>query len=361
MNVENYTLNRHFSAEQNSKITTESIREQLREDVFHSLYQQQNVVHQAPTSIGKTHLLATTKWSQYEEITGDRPVFHLLPTTDARDEAYQMNQQSDASGLRLLGREDACDLAAGEYDNDIDAPNGNTPSEWFEKKCNQQGWPFSVAHSEFDQRTHPKLPCSPCDAVQQWDEVQDIKSDESDVDVIFATHDFARSPLVHQNANLVFDEQPDFKQNLDVDDIRVPITSHLKAIDAPVEDYESLVSDHLKEPRNRWFRREFDTPDRGWFIGRANSHVLAPGIVKSIVSAEEKANDRWVGKVRYRYPDFNPYTKSTQYAVRISVSFDAKNNLRKLYSVPYFDQSRCVIGLDAHPTKPQWRINLNAH
>jgi len=359
MSIRNTLVDRHFSVEQNSDISTEDIREQLSDAVFKSIEEQQNVVHQAPTSIGKTHLIATTQWSQYDEITGDQPVFHLLPTRKARDEAYQLNQQSDATGLKLRGRQDACGLAAGEYDNDIDAPDGSTPSKWFEKKCDQQGWPFSIAHLEFDQRIHRQLPCRPCDAIQQWDELKKINQGESETDVIFATHDFARSPKVHQDANLVFDERPDFKQDFDVDDIRVPITSYLKAIDAPVEDYESLISNYLREPQNQSFRRKFDRPDREWFIEKENSHVLAPGIAQAILSAEERANDRWVGEVWYQYPNLNPYTESLQYPVQISVVFDEKNNLRKSYSVPKFAEARSVIGLDAHPAKSKWKINLN--
>jgi hypothetical protein len=42
------------------------------------------------TSIGKSYKISSTRWEARDDITGGRPVVHLLETRDARDEAIEV-------------------------------------------------------------------------------------------------------------------------------------------------------------------------------------------------------------------------------------------------------------------------------
>lgn len=337
--------------------STDEVRTKLCRDVHDSFLNKQNVVHSAPTSLGKTHLIATTPWRERADITGGQPVIHFLPNTNARDGAYEQNNDSEATGYRLVGRQDGCPLASGEYDGDIEAPDRSEPSEWFNQMCDEKGLPLSVAHTLFEQGTNEDLPEEDCVARQQWDEISLADDEKPSHDTIFATGNFARVPSLIQGCNVVFDERPDFTLNIDVSDVRKSITSYLQYIGAPVKTYEGLVANHIGECKNRFYRQKFHPPDQEWFLNDVDAHVLTPGIVRAILCAERRCHDRPVGDVMYRFPDLNPYTETPRYRVRIRIVFDQNNNLRLCQSVPDFTKARCIIGLDAHPTQAKWKAN----
>jgi hypothetical protein len=82
-----------------------------------------------------------------------------------------------------------------------------------------------------------------------------------------------------------------------------------------------------------------------------------PGIVDALLSAEQRQPDRWVGETVYRYPDLNPAADTPEHQVQIRVVIDEKYDLKILQVRPDFNKARCVIGLDAFPTKPKWKKN----
>lgn len=130
-----------------NRVTTNEARDRLEETLFSALQAGANTLIDAPTSLGKSHKIATTPWLQYPEITGGDLVIHIHQTRDARDQAVEKSRATDGLTLRVLkGREDVCPTAAGDYDDELTAPNGLSPSEWFEHMCDVRKNGFSVHH-----------------------------------------------------------------------------------------------------------------------------------------------------------------------------------------------------------------------
>ena len=345
------------SANESNSIETAEVRRRIEMVVINRLSDASNVVLQAPTSAGKSHVVSTTQWRDLPTITGGEPVIHLSDSTDARDSSFNKNESSAASGHRLLGRKDACPMFRGDYDDKMDAPDGSDPSEWLKRMCEGRGLSLSVAHTEFYKRYCGDLTRVPCEGCRQWEGVPRDEDGDPSYDVIFATHQFARAPAVIKNCNVVIDELPDFSTNLTTEDIRQSVRSYLNRVDAPDRTWEDLIVSHGQRKSNLFFIQQFDRPDREWILEGDHGHVLTPGLVRAILAAEPQCHDRWKGECLYRYPDLNPGSDSPTYSVRIRVVFDDNYDIELLQVVPDFSEARCVIGLDAHPTEPKWKAN----
>lgn len=336
--------------------TTEETRQRLRENMREVMSNERTKTIRSPTSSGKSHTAVTTSWKDYPEITGGEPVVYLSPTTDARDSSRAKNAKSDATSRTLLGREDACPVAGGDHD-DMDAPDGGEPSEWFEKITEKRGLPISVAHGIFERHHDGDIPCTPCECSSQWEGLPRDSDGEPADDIIIATHQFARVPSLIEDLNIIIDEQPDFTVDKDVEDLVKAVRSYLNYVEAPVERWEDLISGYLRKFNHTFFRHKFPQPDSNWFIEGDDAHVLAPGIVDAILNAEERRHGRWVGETVYQYPDLNPHHDSPESKVRIRIVFDNENAINILQVAPDFSAARSVIGLDAHPTNPKWKAN----
>ena len=350
------------SNEESTGISTDELRTRLENRILDAVKTGENVVINAPTSAGKTYTVSITQWKELPEVTGGNPVVLFEPSIPARRSAARKNKKSNASMEELLGRNDACPLAGGHHDaagngETITAPDGRDPSEWFNEMCSGRGLPFSHAHGEFERQYDGDLPCHPCDGLCQWEDIPVDEDGKPTEDVVAATHQFARAPSLVKDCVVVIDERPDFTTGLTVGDLRPAVTDYLQEVDAPVPRWEALTEEHGKEPRNRFFRQKFDRPERDWFCHAENSHVLAPGIVQAILSAEPQGDGRYKGECVYQYPDLNPFTETPEYRVVIRIVFDDDFNIKILQAVPDFSEARCVLGLDAHPTKPKWRMN----
>jgi len=162
--------------------TTDEVRKRLELMEREAMQAEENTCIRSPTSSGKTYTIATTPWRDYPDITGGQPVIHLSPTRDARQSAIKKNGQSEATGQKLLGRTEACPIAGGDHD-DMDAPDGSVPSDWFRRMCEDRGFPFSYAHGEFKRAHDGPLPCQPCDGVHQWNNMPRKESGEPSSDV----------------------------------------------------------------------------------------------------------------------------------------------------------------------------------
>lgn len=337
--------------------STDEVRTRLQNALYDSLQKQKKIVHRSPTSSGKTYTAVTTPWRQYPDITGGEPVTYFTFTTDAREEAKKKNADSSANSQMLLGREDACPIVAGEYDDCMDALDGGDPSEWFDTMTDDRGIPVSVAHEHFERNHDGELPCSPCRLQSQWDGVPRDEDGNPDSDVIIATHQFARAPELIKDCNVIIDESPDFTINKNIEDFRKHIRSYLEHIDAPVQTWEDFAATYCDEPSGTRVRNEFSDPDTNWYFESDNAHVLVPGIVDAILSAQRGRHNRWVGETAYRYPDLNPHADTPDHQVQIRVVIDDNYDLNILQVLPDFSEARCVIGLDAFPTKPKWSKN----
>jgi hypothetical protein len=355
---------------------TGELRQRLDARLRSAMQNRENVVIRSPTSSGKTHIPSTTRWRDYPDVTGDKPVVVLHGTTDARNDAFGKSEASYATPQVLRGREDedrgGCPLARGDYDSNNDkrntplvAPDGGEPSEWFETMCNDRGLPLSVAHSVFEQDHPGESPCcagdDDCQSSTQWDGIPRSDNGEIYYDVLHATHQLARVPQLIEDCNVIIDEEPDFEMNLSTERVRKSVTSYLQEINAPVESWERLVMVVTGKAgadigRLREYVNEAN-PDRGWFQNGDDAHALTPGIVRALLNAEEREHSRWFGQTHYTYPELIPGHDSPDHEIILRIVFDSSYEIKTLQAVPDFSRARCVIGLDAHPTKSKWQMN----
>ena len=336
---------------------TKEIRQRLRNQLRESIKRKENVVYRSPTASGKTYSSVTTAWRQFADTTGGEPVVYLAPTTDARDDAESKAKNSNAQYQKLVGREDACPIVRGVHDDDMDAPDGKDPSEWFEEMTDNRGLPVSVAHDHFERYHDGDIPCSSCKLQTQWNDVPRNEDGTPNSDVVIATHQIAHAQDLIDNCNVIIDELPDFREDKEVEDFRRSITSYLQHIEAPVQTWEKFIVNYLEKHVDTISRHQFSQPKTNWFLEDEDAHVLTPGIVDAVLKAEQRVHGRWVGETVYQYPDLNPYSDSNPYQIKIRVVIDDQYDIKILQALPDFSEARCVVGLDAFPTKAKWNKN----
>lgn len=344
----------------------------------------------APTSLGKSYSIAATSWAspQYDDVTGNRPVVHLSKTRDARDEAIETAEDEDVEYFVLRSRDEACPVAAGDYDppsdedaeNEIDYEpitiNGIPASEWIQAMCEGRGLPFSEVHRYLEQHNDQdkELPCTSsgeCPAIKQWDEFR-----EYDHPLVLATHQFLHVPGLRMYTNTVIDEEPDFEDELGQETIRRSVTAFLKQVDADVRTFERLLeigreglSPNEHDPRGfdqRWedlYESLSTQPDREWYFKNDNAHILAPALARAILNAEDRGNGRRAATVPYEPPrlDANAHDEESWNRQWVSVVLDEDNTIRTVRTAPDLSLARSVVGLDAHPAFPVWQRNTLPH
>ncbi|TQQ81836.1 PriCT-2 domain-containing protein [Halonotius roseus] len=376
--------------------TTREARERLRNKIMDIMHHGDMKVIDAPTALGKSYTVATEPWLRRSSTTGDAPVVQFSETREARDQAAGHSADAGVEAARLLGRSEACPVAAGAHDpagEDENEPevvitmNGQPANEWFEAVCDGDGVPFSVAHTYLDDHNDQDadLPCcdgeGECPAIAQWDGLPRNDDGDPAVDVIHATHGFAHVPSLRNGTNMVFDEEPDFSVELSHERVRNAVAAYLKVADAPVTDYERFVARARKgedEPanehsENQYIRDALDyEPDREWYLEADGSHTLAPALTKAIYCAlrpEEggtdadasDANGRYNATVGHEPPRLDKEANDAEgwNRVWVSVVLDEDNTVRTVRSTPDTMAARSVIGLDAHPCVEKWQRNAH--
>jgi hypothetical protein len=103
--------------------TTDDARDRLQNTIHEVMRHEDDRIVDAPTALGKSYAIASTRWATLPDVTGERPVVHLLETRDARDEAIANAQEHGGTFHVLRGRHEACSVAAGDYDPDDDEDN----------------------------------------------------------------------------------------------------------------------------------------------------------------------------------------------------------------------------------------------
>jgi hypothetical protein len=378
--------------------TTQEARDRLFATITEVMRHEDTAVVDAPTSLGKSHTIATTAWnseSSLEPVTGGGPVIHLQATRDARDEAIEAAQEAGIDWFVLKSRHEACPVAAGDYDppasggdQEIDYTpitiNGQPASEWLQTICDGRGIPFSAAHRHLEDHNDQgrDLPCcaggttydegdfeetpSECPAIAQWDTYRDRRDD---LDVVFATHNFAHVPGLRMHTNLVIDEEPDFEADLDKQRVEEAITAYLQEIDAPVTNWESFITlsqydgygdDAAAEREALQSALGLEPPQEHYFED-PRAHTLAPALARAIFHAEERANGRRFGKTPHEPPrlDAGAVDEDAWNREWVSVVLTEDNELRSVRCAPDFSQARSVIGLDAWPARPKWMVNVH--
>jgi len=301
-----------------------------------------NTLIEAPTSLGKSHTIATTPWLEYPEVTGGEPVVHLHQTTEARDEAVEASKNAGIDYAVLEGRKDGCPIASGDYDDTLKTPDGNDASEWLDKKCDVEGIAFSHAHRRLLELND--FSCS-CDAVRQWRNIPRDENSNPSVDIIHATYPFTNVEGLIENANVVFDEQPTFTEQFErqQDHFRRAFTNLLSERMEQNPTWEAFVVDLRRQASDRlrqYARALEEDPDKSYLfdVGESHRHVVSIG--RALLDATEVDNGLMVGKED-----------------GLRVVLDDDNNLVQLHDAPALSKARCVIGLDAHPSEPLWRLN----
>lgn len=340
-------------------ITTGEAQNRLTDTLNETLRSGENALIVAPTSLGKTHLVATTPWRDYPELTGGQPVIHISQTTEARDQAAAASENAGIKYHVLRARTELCSVARGDYDDDFRAPRRMTPSEWFDQKCDREGTSFSDAHEEL-LRVRRSLPCSAgslCPAFAQYDGVpRDEDKEEPTYDVVHASAAFARLGNITYNSNVIIDERPSYRAELNKDRLRDGITDLLNLRsdeETGTYTWESLIelvkrrpegSEELEGWRERiaeyseLFESGLTTTER--FDPGSSIHELTPAVGRAICAAVPVGNGRYCG-----HDDL------------LGVVFDQKNRIRTVQDCPDLSSARCIIGLDAHPSPRLWELN----
>ena len=368
--------------------STDEARERLFASITEVMANEDDRVVDAPTGLGKSYSIAATSWNslQYEDITGNRPVVHLSKTRPARNEAIETAADADVEHFVLRSRDEACPVAAGDYDPPADAVDeldyepitihGIPASEWIQTMCEGRGLPFSEVHRYLEQHNDQdtELPCASggeCPAIKQWDEFR-----EHDHSLILATHQFLHVPGLRMYTNIVVDEEPDFEQELSQETIRRSVTAFLKEVDAEIRTFERLVEIGREGlSRNEHDHRDFDQrwedlydalatqPDREWYFENENAHTLAPALARAILNAEQRGNGRRAATVPYEPPrlDANAHDEESWNRQWVTLVLDEDNTIRNLRVAPDLSLARSVVGLDAHPALPVWQRNTLPH
>jgi hypothetical protein len=278
----------------------------------------------------------------------------------------------------LEGREDACPVARGDFDEDYLVPDGNlSPSAWFDLKCDVQGIPFSTAHSELDTKIGG-IPCTkdgPCQAMSQWIPIFEDRDEQ--FDVIHVTDTFAYNAHLIENTNVIYDEQPTYTKSIPKENtgtragqkisqrqIQVGITEFLQKClpETGHNTWEGLItmvrngSSSYRE--NVMSYLEDIDFDPSWYLDSTLVHTSVPVLVKAILNAEDVGNGRYRGQSTISddtwYDDEDDQEPTER---QVTVVFDDKNNIKLIHEPPDLSGARCVIGLDAHPTERLWKAN----
>lgn len=357
--------------------STEDAREQLFDTIAEVMRNEDDRVVDAPTSLGKSYTTASTRWGARTEITGERPVVHLLETRDARDEAVDVAEEHGGQYHVLLGRHEACPVCAGEHDDEISI-EGEPASDWLDRQCEGKGMPFSAAHRYLEDNNDQgvDLPCGGdrCTAITQWETYREGPDGALEYwPLVIATHNFAYAPGLRTANNVVVDEQPSYetdlstKQITQTDRIRSAVGAYLREIDAPVSTWEAFVQLSRHDDWQGDAARERDAledvlweePDHDWYFNDPDAHTLAPALARAIFRAEERANGRRFGKTMHEPPRLEAGARDDDDWNRewVSVVLDKSNDVRSVRVVPDFGSTRSLIGLDAHPAVPLWQAN----
>jgi len=327
-------------------ISTEKAKRRLSDELQTAVSDTQNTLIEAPTSLGKTYQIATTAWREYPEITGDKLVVHLHPTTDARDQAAEMSESAQVKHTVLKGRTEQCPVAKGDYNEHMTAPDGSDPSNWFDKMCDEKKFAFSRAHRLLEEE-HDELPCQQdggCRGTQQWDGVLQNKDEEVRFDVIHATHQFAYISNLVKDSNIIIDERPDYKLTINQEHIRKSANRFFEIKGEGHEhSWERLVLAVKNQDKGilskyRSLLSGFSGYEMSISEERAYKHTVS--ILRALVSAKSEVGERFAGE-----------NQSTNIVMK-------GTDVQLIRRQPPLSDARCVIGLDAHPCERLWEQNL---
>ena len=390
--------------------STQQARSRLEDTVVNTVARQDHKVVDAPTALGKSYTVATFPWLRHWNVTGGAPVVHVHATQEARDEALASSRQAEGVKAKaVLGRKEACPVAAGEFDDRLSI-NGERASEWMDRQCDGKGIPLSVAHAILSENNDQdtELPCSSgdteCPSKTQWKDVpwynptsdndgaggcagaSGADADERSVkyDVVHATHPMLFVPSMTNDTNIVIDELPDYsirvedgnrEGGLSMDRIQNAVSAYLQEIDAPVTTWESFITlarsrgdDEFGELygtlADQYFQLrdavEESSPPLEWYVEEPDAHVLSQAIIECLIDAFDGEVDR-NGLRNGTTVHTLPRMDDEQARVQVSLVIDEDNRVKTIRQTPNMTDARSVVGLDAHPAMPLWQLNSLEH
>jgi len=352
-------------------ITTEQLQDRLTRTIHEQMSEKNNVIIPSPTSSGKSHNGATTRW-RTTEAAGDSPVIHLHWRKDSRKKACEKSEKHNVEYRELLGRKEACTTCAGEHNDVVKTPTGEPASDWLDKQVGKRENTLSNAHNYLANYNGGELPCSPCPSIDQWKGVPYDEDGNITADVIHATHNFSYVPGLVCGANIFFDEQPDFKRSIgerDADNMTRSrfqdiITAWLKKIESPVTSWEmfvTLATDGFDELEH--VLKNPPSVDVDWFIEGENAHALAPALSEAAYYAYACEKNRTERRVGWATNDITRFDTSKhddpRYSrTRITLIVDDDNRPAAYWNVPELGNARSIICLDAWPSIHEWKMNI---
>lgn len=329
-------------------ILTPAAREVLAMRLLHALATETNTLLDAPTSLGKSYTVASTPWRDYPEVTGEQPVIHLHETKKTRDAAASVSDEAGVKNTVLASGLELCPVAQDDENGLVPQVDGLSPSAWFKRAIDRGGYTFSEAHQMLDGKVGG-LPCGDgdgCPSKSRWANIPRDEDGEPTYDIIHATHEFAHLEQLVENANLIFDEQPDYIDEVTgahADFLRRSVNNLFKSHDETMGwndlAHAARTQDEVRlEAYSEVLAGEAGEPKHG---GHGYAHRSTDAITAALVAATPAVGGkRYVGR-----------------AQQTSVVLDTQETLRQLHHPPDLSDARCVIGLDAHPSPHLWRLN----
>lgn len=333
-----------------SAITTNHARTKLTKILHNALSQGTNTLIDAPTSLGKTHTVATTPWSDYPNLTGNQPMVHFHGTTDTRREAAQKSDEAGIKYAEVQSGLEICPVARGEFDGKVRSVDGKEPSEWLKHCVNARGFEFHAAHRLLENKLG-SLPCQGCDggcpSKNRWNGLLRDDSGDPVYDIIHTTHEFAHVPRLVEDVNVIFDEQPSFNSEvwgtLQESLLQNAVNAHLKEKERSMS-WSNLIEAVCTQnnARLRAYREFFSDETSGWNNDKQQSrHNHTRAVAEALTNAKPTlTNKRYFGE-----------------SGETRVVLDEQGTLRQVHQPPALSEARCVIGLDAFPSKLLWQLN----
>lgn len=326
-------------------IDPDEASKRLERALHAALQTNENCIIKAQTGLGKSFTVATTPWRDLPDVTGGEPVIHISQTRNARDEAVKQSEKADIHPLKVENRKELCLVAKGDHDDDLPSIGESSVSEWIDQKCDIEQIPFAAVHKHLPEKLGQELPCSvdgSCKAIRDWDELLRENDGTPKYDVVHATAKFLNISELTTDANIIFDEQPDYQTTFEQENIRYTANELLaehtddhytwedllvairKQDTEIIRTFQSLLKDHVHNP---------------WYNIEEESNRLTDTILKALSVARPVGNGMVVGSWG-----------------RVNIVINRMNTIKSIREVPDLSGARRIIGLDGHPTPLRWKL-----
>ena len=354
--------------------TTADIRERIGNQVNDSMRKRNRTCIRSPTGTGKTHSIASQKWSEKNSATGDQPVVLLSSTRKARDSAFETGKEQGNEVNKLQGVDEVCPVAMGEFDTEeLEKVLGEKPSTWF-KKLQQRGLRSWKIHSMLENKLG-QCPCrinGICDSEAQYSGGQRDSDGSPRYDLTVACHPHAYSQSMTRDCNVIIDENPVFKMDFDYCSATAIANKKLKTLNVGPNNLDELYQTAVKWPRYTNSEDEKNAPaeyreikdfiysgaSMDWVVSETESHILAGAIVQACFNAFRKdcvfdVNGIATGEAVHRECQRNSSGEEISInRQQIYVTIEKGEYglfIQNVWNIPDLSQARSVIVLDATP------------